>query len=99
MKLTDLTDITRFEGLEGKLTKIGSKRPNSQVVVSQNVKGDISLVSWPATDKSPEQFAVMVIGMGMSDYLRTSPIVKIVDATENSVTFETAGGVYKLERI
>lgn len=99
MKLTDLTEITRFEGLEGKLTKIGSKRSNSQVAVSQFSIGDVSLITWPATDNNPELFAVSVSGPGMYSYIRTSPIVKIVDATENSTTFETEGGVYKLERV
>ena len=32
-------------------------------------------------------------------YIRTSPIVKVVDKTENTVTFETEGGVYKLEKV
>ncbi len=31
-------------------------------------------------------------------YLRTSPIVKVLDVTEGTITFQTEGGVYKLER-
>jgi hypothetical protein len=30
-------------------------------------------------------------------YIRTSPIVKVVDVTDSSVTFHTEGGIYKLE--
>lgn len=33
------------------------------------------------------------------DYIRTSPIVKVLDVTENSVTFQTEGGVYKLDKL
>jgi hypothetical protein len=31
-------------------------------------------------------------------YLRTSPIVEVVDVTDTTITFKTEGGVYKLER-
>ena len=32
-------------------------------------------------------------------YIRTSPVVKVVDQSENSVTFQTEGGIYKLEKL
>lgn len=32
-------------------------------------------------------------------YIRTSPIVAVVDVTLTTLTFETEGGVYKLERV
>lgn len=99
MTLIELTDLTRFEGAEGRLTKISSKRSNSQVAVSQKVTGDISVITWPATKTQPEQCGVLVVGMGISDIIRTSPVVKIVNTTENSTTFETQGGVYKLEKL
>ena len=31
-------------------------------------------------------------------YLRTSPIVEVVDVTDTTVTFRTEGGIYKLEK-
>lgn len=34
-----------------------------------------------------------------NQYIRTSPIVKVLDAGENSITFETQGGVYLLEKV
>lgn len=34
-----------------------------------------------------------------SDYIRTSPIVQVLDSTADSVTFQTEGGVYKLEKV
>lgn len=32
-------------------------------------------------------------------YIRTSPIVAVLDKTETSLTFRTEGGVYLLERV
>lgn len=99
MTPTELAELTRFQGTEGKLTKISSKRSNSQVSVAQFVEGEISIIRWAATDKHPERWAALVVGRGMSDVIRTSPIVKIVDFTETTTTFETEGGVYKLEKL
>ena len=31
-------------------------------------------------------------------YLRTSPIVEVLDVTDTTITFKTEGGVYKLEK-
>lgn len=31
-------------------------------------------------------------------YIRTSPIVKILDKTDTSIIFQTEGGIYKLEK-
>lgn len=96
----DLTLIKRFEKSDDsfKLTKIGSKRA-SQVGVGQYETGDFSLVTIPESSQGPEGMAAVITGYGFNGgYLRTSPIVKIVDSDENSTTFETEGGVYKLEK-
>lgn len=97
----DLSQLKRFEGLENQrfqLMKIGSKR-RSRVGVGQYERGEFSLHVFAATDDLPEQYGVKVEGNGLYGYIRTSPVVKIVDADENSTTFETEGGVYKLEKI
>lgn len=98
-KIPDLKDLERFSKLEDqefKLTKIGSKR-SGRVGVGQSETGDFYLHTYEATDELPEQVGVAIKGRGFS-YLRTSPIVKIVDTTEDSTTFETEGGIYKVEK-
>lgn len=96
----DLTAIKRFETLECdfKLTKIGSKRENSRVGVGQFETGNFELITIPESKHGPEGTALCIYGFGF-DYLRTSPIVKIVDQDEKSTTFETEGGIYKLEKL
>lgn len=71
------------------LTKIGSKR-ESKVGVGQCETGTASVCS---VQGDP----AMIVQRGFH-YLRTSPIVKITENTETTVTFETEGGIYKLER-
>lgn len=96
----DLSALKRFENLEDqefKLTKIGSKRPGSFVGRGQYEVGDFHIHVYEATDKLPEQYGAFITGRGFN-YLRTSPIVKIVDQTDDSTTFETEGGIYKLEK-
>lgn len=75
-----------------KLTKLSSKRPNSMVEVGHIESGEFSLVN------IGEDVAVMVVGNGFN-ILRTSPIVKIIDENETSVTFETEGGTYRVEKV
>jgi hypothetical protein len=96
LDLAPLERFTKLEDQEFKLTKIGSKR-DSYVGVGQYEVGDFSLMEYPATKDQPEAVGAFITGRGFN-YLRTSPIVKIVDQDENSTTFETEGGVYKLEK-
>lgn len=94
----DLSALKRFENLEDqefRLTKIGSKRA-SRVGVGQSETGDFGLHTYEATDIMPEQIGALIMGRGFN-YLRTSPIVAITDQDERSTTFETEGGIYKLE--
>jgi hypothetical protein len=95
-----LEALTRFKDStdDFKLTKLSSKRPNSMVDVGQFVTGEFSLVEFPATDTLPEETGVHV-GRGFSRGIRTSPVVGIVDQSENATTFETQGGVYRLEKV
>ena len=82
--LTDDTDYT--------LTKVESKNPAStRVSAGQTVSGDLRIVS---VQGDP---AVSVI-RGLTTGIRTSPIVKVLDKTETTITFETEGGVYRLEK-
>ncbi len=98
-KELNLKPLERFLNSEGrfKLQKVESKRPNSFVGVGQFEIGDFYLHEYPETDKLPAQTGVEIVGNGFN-YLRTSPIVKIVDHDQNSTTFETEGGVYRLEK-
>lgn len=74
-----------------RLTKTGSKRANWSVMDGDSVRGDLYIV--PVL----ESYGIRVHGNGFTDYIRTSPVVKIVDATESVINFETEGGYYKLE--
>lgn len=79
-----------------RLTKIESFRANGFVTPGDTVTGDLEIIDVAELGlpgvrvQSPFSF---------SDYIRTSPIVGITDVTENTITFETEGGIYKLERI
>lgn len=96
----DLKPLERFlnSDKDFKLTKMSSKRDKSHVYVGHSETGHFSLYTYPATDKLPEQMGATISGLGFR-YLRTSPIVKIVDVTETTTTFETEGAVYKLEQL
>ncbi|NJO48204.1 MAG: hypothetical protein HC840_00650 [Leptolyngbyaceae cyanobacterium RM2_2_4] len=95
----DLSKLERFTKLDDQefiMKKIGSKR-DSMVGVGQYEVGDFSLMEYPATENQPEAVGAFITGRGFN-YLRTSPIVKIVAYDANSTTFETEGGIYKLEK-
>ena len=92
--------LTRFADSDNdfRLTKIDSKRENWNVPVGRVTSGGFNIHTWEASDDKPEQKAVEIIGRGFS-YLRTSPIVRLVDQDEKSTIFETEGGFYKLEKL
>lgn len=96
LDISALKRFTKLENQEFKLTKIGSKR-DSYVGVGQFEVGDFSLHEYPATETLPEQIGAFITGRGFG-YLRTSPIVAVTAFDQNSTTFETEGGIYKLEK-
>jgi len=97
-KELDLSLLERFTKSkdEFKKTKISSKREGSMIGVGQYENGTFSLMELTLKG-APGAVGGFIAGRGFS-YLRTSPIVKIIDSDENSTTFETEGGVYKVER-
>jgi len=99
LELSELEALSRFADSESefRLTKIGSKRA-SMVGVGQFEVGDFSFQEYPATDTLPAGIGAFITGRGFN-FLRTSPIVKIVYQNETSTTFETEGGVYRLEKV
>lgn len=88
----DLTALERFETSKSafKLTKIKSKRA-SAVEIGQTAIGYFSLIR--AIDCS------MVCVFSHDSWIRTSFVAKIISSDETSTTFETQGGVYKLEEV
>lgn len=94
----NLESLKRFVGKEVRLTKKESKRPNWSVEVGHVSKGEFNLHFYPATGKLPEALGAEVVGNGFQ-FTRTSPIVKVVDESENSAIFETEGGVYVVETL
>lgn len=96
LKKEELALLARFVGNENmKLQKIGSKR-KSRVGIGQFETGEMDFFTHKAQGELPEGFGVLISGRGFH-YLRTSPVVKIVEADEKSTTFETEGGIYLLE--
>lgn len=98
LKKEDLTSLTRFDDQWCRLQKIGSKHNMSAVISGQYEDGEFSLYVYEKTDKFPEMYGAFVQGRGFSSWLRSSPIVKIVDQDEESTTFETVGGIYRLTK-
>lgn len=78
-----------------RLTKVKSFRPDSMVIRGDSVIGLIEIVEVSDT-RLP---GLRIQGRAPWNYLRTSPIVKVIDSTENSITFHTEGGEYLLEKV
>jgi hypothetical protein len=79
-----------------KLTKTMSKYEGGFVGPGDTITGDLQIVNVASLGLP----GVKISGhRGFTDYIRTSPIVKVLDATETQITFETEGGVYMLEKL
>jgi len=84
-----------------KLTKILSSRPGSMVGVGNTVSGIFTLIEGYSGE------AMLLVDNSAADdlrfsdptYIRTSPIVAILDKSSTEVVFKTEGGVYKLEKM
>jgi hypothetical protein len=99
----DFQALTRFQKSKAdfKLTKIGSKRASS-VGVGQFEVGELNIFEFKQRldEKEPPMGVRIIDGRGFSGgFLQTSPFVKIVDQDDQSTTFETEGGIYKLEKL
>lgn len=73
-----------------RLTKMQGKR-DSMVLAGRTISGMLDIVD---VQGSP----AVKITSGLLDYVRTSPFVKLINETPNSITFETEGGFYHLEK-
>jgi hypothetical protein len=81
-----------------KLTKTEDTRKLGFVLSGDSVMGPVSIVNvigkpgvkvfntYSASDLAPT-------------YIRTSPVVAVLDVTDTTITFRTEGGVYKLEKV
>ena len=81
------------------LTKTESSRPNIFVSPGDSVSGDLRIVAiLTGEDETKEIYSpgIRVQGSTPWNYLRTSPIVSVLDTTARSITFRTEGGVYLL---
>lgn len=95
----DISLLKRFEGLENqdfRIIKTGSKR-DSDVGVGQYEIGTFSVFDFEKHGY-PGKYGALVWGRAFSDFLRTSPVIKINEHDERSTSFETEGGFYKLEK-
>lgn len=91
----NLDGLQRFENKRTALTKLESTRPNSSVDTGRVKIGDFSFY------KLADNSVCVLVGdlYSLGNYLRTSPVVKIIDMTEKSTTFQTEGGIYKVEYV
>jgi len=76
-----------------RLEKIGNKDPYTFVPIGMYAEGDMTIVN--VLDKP----GIRVKGPGRENYLRTSPVMFIINNDENSVRFETEGGIYLLTKL
>lgn len=72
------------------LTKTGSKHDNPFVQQGQCQSGDLKFLSIDG-----ELCAMVTRGF---DYIRTSPIAKVISFSADKVELETEGGFYSLEK-
>jgi len=77
---------------EYRLTKVENKRSGSYVPKGDTQSGDLQIVD-------NHGLPAIMVYRGLSTFLRTSPIVKILDNTSKCLLIETEGGVYKLEKL
>lgn len=77
------------------LQKISAKRENSFVLPGDAIVGSLEVIQVPTTEKP----GIRVQAHAPWNYMRTSPVERVVDATETSLTFETEGGVYQLVKL
>lgn len=86
-----------------RLVKIVSTRESNPFIgVSEGdaVIGPLSIVNVAGLNLP----GVKVLNEGLTSdlkptYIRTSPIVKVIDKSERTITFKTQGGIYNLERV
>lgn len=95
--------VDAFESLSKKdnyiLTKTRSKRA-SMVGVGECVRGKFVILE-------REMFIMVLVDNSAGErkriddptYIRTSPVVGIVNQTDTSISFETEGGFYELEKL
>jgi hypothetical protein len=75
-----------------RLQKIGAKKL-SMVDIGQFVEGECKVVEVCGT----KQPGVLVANPSRyNDYIRTSPVVRVLLATKKNIVFETEGGFYEL---
>jgi hypothetical protein len=84
--IKDLPDV------DYRLTKIHAKSEFTRVSPGEGVSGSLEVVD---VQGDP----ALRVTRGLSRYIRTSPIVKVLDQTQNGLTVETEGGIYKLEKL
>jgi arginase family enzyme len=89
-----------FKQLSGttqyRLQKIGAKRA-SMVSVLQYVEGTCSVVAIKLDPAEPKCAPGIKVEEPFGlDYIRTSPITRVLLATKKNIVFETEGGFYEL---
>lgn len=86
-----MKQFDRFKEQEVNLTKIEALREAKYVSAGNSQSGEMNVHTW-----SDGKISVVVM-RGFKGYLRTSPVVKVLDETENSLRFQTEGGIYLME--
>lgn len=95
--VNDLTpnEFKNLLDVDYRLTKTESTRNGSMVFPGDSVRGTLSVVEVGKTGLP----GVKICGNSFKDYLRTSPIVAIINSTDTTITFCTEGGTYFLEKV
>ena len=81
------------------LTKVFAKNGVATgVYPGEGTTGTLSIIEVKMSRDEPKGRPGLVITGGIMHYVRTSPILDILDVTDNVITIETNGGIYKLEK-
>ena len=75
-----------------RLTKTSSSRPNWFVSVDDTITGTLEIVDVANLTKP-----CVKVSVSSNAYLRTSPIVEVIDVDNSKISFRTEGGTYLLE--
>jgi hypothetical protein len=82
-----------------KLTKTENFREGF-IYAGDTVTGDLEIVNVYGLDKPGVKVNNNNYHGGNDNrYIRTSPIVEVLDVSQTTITFQTEGGVYKLEKL
>jgi hypothetical protein len=84
-------EFKTLEDVTYTLTKTKELRSRTHVYQGQSVTGKLKIIG--------NTLPMALVYRNNITFIRTSPIVEVLDQTKTILTFRTEGGVYELERL